>query len=501
MKELLPAIDLKDGKVVRLTKGDFSQQKTYNIDPITTMEKFYSLGFKRVHVVNLDGALNGIFEETSNFSVIKQLIDFTSSHSMSLEIGGGIRNKQTIELLMNLGVSRIILGSLAIEDPYLVKEIVQTYGTKIAVGLDVLNDLIKTRGWIEDSKINIFDKFEELQDLGVRTFIITDISKDGTLEGTNKFLYEKLQKRKQKDVTIIASGGIKNGLDIQKTLKISDGVIFGKAFYNGSISDNELADLCLQFIPTNLAKRIIPCLDVKNGRVVKGVNFQNLKDSGDPVELANYYNNEGADELVFLDITATLEGRKSMLQVISAVAEKTFIPLTVGGGIGSIEDMTDIIRAGAEKVAINSAALKNPDLITQGAVKFGSQCIVVAIDVKKINHRWIVFSKAGTESTGKNALDWAVEAVSKGAGELLVTSMNRDGTKLGYDTELLSEICSRVNVPVIASGGAGTLEHFKQAIQVGSEAVLAASLFHFKEMEIKNLKNYLFQEGFEIRLI
>ncbi|MFX1532660.1 MAG: imidazole glycerol phosphate synthase subunit HisF [Promethearchaeota archaeon] len=251
---------------------------------------------------------------------------------------------------------------------------------------------------------------------------------------------------------------------------------------------------------SNLIKRIIPCLDVKEGRVVKGVKFQNLKDSGDPVELASYYNEEGADELVFLDISATLEGRKSMFKVIRTVAEQVFIPLTVGGGIRTIDDMTEIIKAGAEKVSINSAALNKPNLITEGAKKFGSQCIVVSIDAKRVENSWEVYTHAGTKPTGINAIEWAKKAVEKGAGELLVTSMDQDGTNEGYDLNLLREICSRVSVPVIASGGAGKLEHFYEAIEVGAEAVLAASLFHYNKLKIRNLKNYLDKKNISIRL-
>ncbi|MFX1252283.1 MAG: imidazole glycerol phosphate synthase subunit HisF [Promethearchaeota archaeon] len=251
---------------------------------------------------------------------------------------------------------------------------------------------------------------------------------------------------------------------------------------------------------SNLIKRIIPCLDVKEGRVVKGVKFQNLKDSGDPVELARYYNEEGADELVFLDISATLEGRKSMFKVIRTVAEQVFIPLTVGGGIRTIDDMTNIIKAGAEKVSINSAALENPNLITEGAKKFGSQCIVISIDAKRIDKSWEVYTHSGTKPTGISAIEWAQKAVKQGAGELLITSMDQDGTNQGYDLDLLREICSKVSVPVIASGGAGTCQHFYEAIQVGAEAVLAASLFHYNKLEIRNLKNYLDKKEISIRL-
>lgn len=500
MKQIIPAIDLKDGNVVRLLRGKFSDENIYDTNPLTFVDKFHQLGCKRIHVVNLNGALDGSFEESPNYLKILEIVEKASSYDMKVQIGGGIRTSSTVSSLLSIGVANVILGSIAVSNSALVKQLVDQYDKKIIVSLDSLNGTIKTSGWTEESNVSLIYKFQELQELGVRTFVVTDISKDGTLEGSNKDLYRTLGKKKKSNVTIIASGGIKDSMDIESTLDISDGVIFGKAYYSGSIKESQLSDLLLKYNPTNLIRRIIPCLDVKNGRVVKGVNFQNLRDSGDPVELASYYNAEGADELVFLDITATLEGRKAMLQVIKDVAEHTFIPLSVGGGIKTLEDMTEIIKSGAEKVAINSSALQNPDLITQGAKKFGSQCIVVAIDVKKIGNQWIVFTNAGTRSTGRNAIEWAVEAVTKGAGELLVTSMDRDGTKSGYDTELLTAITSRVSVPVIASGGAGTYEHFKEAIDCGAEAVLAASLFHYKELEIRNLKNYLAEQEISVRL-
>ncbi|MFX1288482.1 MAG: imidazole glycerol phosphate synthase subunit HisF [Promethearchaeota archaeon] len=250
---------------------------------------------------------------------------------------------------------------------------------------------------------------------------------------------------------------------------------------------------------SSLVKRIIPCLDVKNGRVVKGVKFKNLRDSGDPVELARYYNYNGADELVFLDISATLEGRKSMLNTIRSVAEEIFIPLTVGGGIKTIEDMTIIIKAGAEKVSINSAAISDPDLITQGAKKFGSQCIVIAIDAKKKGESWEVYSHSGSKPTGLDVLDWVKIVVEKGAGELLVTSMDRDGTNLGYDLELIQAITKIASVPLIASGGAGTKEHFLEAINNGAEAVLAASLFHYNHLRIQDLKDFLDRNNVMVR--
>ena len=252
-----------------------------------------------------------------------------------------------------------------------------------------------------------------------------------------------------------------------------------------------------------LAKRIIPCLDVDRGRVVKGVRFVDIVDAGDPVEQARFYDAAGADELVFLDITATHEGRGIMHDVVRRTADQVFIPLTVGGGLRTLEDMRAMLNAGADKVSLNSAALTDPDLITRGAEAFGSQCIVVAIDAKRVGGdpaRWEVFTHGGRKPTGIDAVAWAEEAERRGAGELLVTSMDRDGTKDGYDNALLSAIADRVTIPVIASGGAGTLEHLRDGLVEGrADAVLAASIFHFRTYSIDEAKTYLVESGIDVR--
>lgn len=250
------------------------------------------------------------------------------------------------------------------------------------------------------------------------------------------------------------------------------------------------------------AKRIIPCLDVKNGRVVKGVNFVNLIDAGDPVEVAKIYNQSGADELVFLDITATHEARGTVIDMVRKVAETVFIPFTVGGGINSVEDFRVLLKEGADKISINSAAIKNPQLIKDASEKFGSQCVVVAIDAKRreANDGWNVYVHGGRIDTGLDAIEWAKKADALGAGEILLTSMDSDGTKAGYDIELTKAISESVSIPVIASGGAGNMEHFKDALTVGkADAALAASLFHFREIEICDLKEYLTENGVSVR--
>jgi len=249
-----------------------------------------------------------------------------------------------------------------------------------------------------------------------------------------------------------------------------------------------------------LAKRIIPCLDVAEGRVVKGVQFINLRDAGDPVEQAEVYDREGADELVFLDITASHENRYIMLEVVKKVAERVFIPFTVGGGIADLETIRDILSSGADKVSINTAAVKNPDFIRKAADKFGSQCMVLAIDAKQKDKSWEVYTHGGRTPTGLDAVEWAKGGEKLGAGEILLTSMDKDGTKSGYDLELTRAISSAVSIPVIASGGAGSLDHIYDAfVEGGAEAALLASLLHYRELSIKQIKDYLQNKGIDVR--
>ena len=250
-----------------------------------------------------------------------------------------------------------------------------------------------------------------------------------------------------------------------------------------------------------LTKRIIPCLDIKNGRTVKGVNFVGLRDAGDPVELAKKYADEGADELVFLDISATLEGRNTTLEMVLKVAEQVNIPFTVGGGISSIDDVDRLLKFGADKISINSSAIKRPELINELSNKFGSQCIVVAIDAKQIEENWRVHLAGGSIATDLDLFDWAKEAEQRGAGEILFTSMNNDGTKDGFANDALAKLSEELNIPIIASGGAGSIQHFVDAFNIGkSDAALAASVFHFEEIAIQDLKKELKNNNIEVRL-
>ena len=250
-----------------------------------------------------------------------------------------------------------------------------------------------------------------------------------------------------------------------------------------------------------ITKRIIPCLDVRDGRVVKGQNFVGIKDVENPVTLANFYNEQGADELVFYDITASFEGRKLFTDILTEVAKCVFIPLTVGGGINTVEDFDRVLKCGADKVSVNSGAIKNPDLINAAAKKYGDQCVVLSMDVKRVDGKYTVFAKGGRENTGLDAIEWVKRGVGNGAGEIVLNSIDTDGVKNGFDIEMLNAVCSVVNVPVIASGGAGNMEHFKTLFEkTDASAGLAASIFHFGEVKIPELKEYLRKEGINVRL-
>ena len=249
-----------------------------------------------------------------------------------------------------------------------------------------------------------------------------------------------------------------------------------------------------------LKNRIIPCLDVKNGRVVKGINFVDLQDAGDPVEQAKIYSDGGADEICFLDITASNENRDTIYDVVEKTSKKCFVPLTVGGGVRSVEDINKLLNCGADKVSINTAAVQNPEVVIESSKKFGSQCIVVAIDAKKNGDKWEIFTHGGRNSTGINAIEFALKMENCGAGELLVTSMDKDGTQSGYDIELMKIISSNVNIPVIASGGVGTLDHLAEGIKSGASAVLAASIFHYGTYSVKEAKQYLASKDIPVRI-
>lgn len=391
----------------------------------------------------------------------------------------------------------VTVGSIAVTNPSLFMEWLGKYGAeRLILGADVRNGKISINGWKEDSTEDLLPFLKQYVDKGVRNVLCTEISKDGTLNGPAIELYKEIMAA-YPDLHLIASGGVSCNDDI-KALESAGipAVVFGKAFYEGKIQVDELLSS-----NRGLAKRIIPCLDVKNGETVKGTNFVNLRSAGDPVELGKAYSDAGADELVFLDITASYEGRKTFTDMVTRVASEINIPFTVGGGINELKDVDRLLNAGADKVSVNSAAIRNPQLINEIASHYGSQVCVCAIDARLDEDGWHCYVKGGRERVELGLFDWAREVADRGAGEILFTSMNHDGVKQGFANEALAQLAEDVNIPIIASGGAGTMQHFRDAFTVGkADAALAASVFHFGEIAIPNLKKYLRREGIKVRL-
>ena len=487
--EIIPAIDIIEGKCVRLIRGNFKSTKVYSTDPVKIARLFQKAGLKRLHLIDLEGAKEG---KIKNWETIEKI---AKNVNLLIEFGGGIRDEREIKKLLNLGIDKVILGSLALKEPEKFKRIIQKFQDKIIVAVDILGKKICYRGWQKKAKKDLNSFLRDLIKLGVKTIICTDVERDGTLIGPNFALYKKLISKFPK-LEIIASGGIRNIRDLKKLFKTGlSGAIIGKAIYENKISLDDLKSMT--------EKKIIPCLDCKiwQGKwsVVKGIKFEKLRFAGDPVKLAKKYSGEGADELAMLDISASQENRKPFFDLVKRVAGVINIPLVVGGGIGSISDIEKLLKAGANKVSLNTAIVKNPKFLNQAVKKFGSEKIVVAIDAKKQGQSWKVCILGGTKITNLDAIKWAKEVKRRGAGELLPTSKDKDGTKEGYDLALLRKLKEATNLPVIASGGAGKKEHFLEAFKKGkADAALAASLFHFGEIKIPELKKYLRQKGINV---
>ncbi len=489
---IIPAVDIIDGECVRLTQGDYASKKVYDTNPVRVAETFASEGAPLIHVVDLDGARSGIPEN------LELILSMAAVVHAPLEVGGGIRDQETVEKYLNAGVKRIVLGTKAIQDRTFLQECLKRFGPeRIVLGLDAKEGKVATDGWVNTSNSSYLDFAKEMKDLGIQEVIFTDIVRDGTLTKPN---FEAIEKLVGFGFHVVASGGISETESLEKLKNLGAyGAILGKAIYEKKITLSEA--LKTGSFASNLTKRIIPCLDVKDGRVVKGVKFLNLRDAGDPVELGKRYSDENADELVFLDITASYENRETIFDLVRKVAKNVFIPFTVGGGIKSVDEIRRLLHHGADKVSLNTSAVQNPPLISEGARAFGSQCIVVAIDVKRSGNSYKVFVKGGREETSLEAVSWAKKVEALGAGEILLTSMDRDGTKEGFDLKILRQISDSVNIPVIASGGAGCLEDLRRALVEGkADAVLAASLFHNQEISIQEAKQYLAHKGIPIRL-
>lgn len=489
---VIPAIDIIDGKCVRLTQGNFENSTTYSSNPVDVAKNFERQGAQFLHVVDLDGARSG-FPANS-----ETIIAIAKSANIPLQVGGGIRSYEQAKKYLENGVKKIVLSTVAMEDPKLLERLFKDFGSsRVAVSVDIKDGKVATRGWLEKSAKTAYDLIALLKRVGITSIIVTDTSKDGLLEGPNfelarQFINERFE--------TIAAGGVSALSDIQEFNKLgAQGVIVGKALYEGKI-DLQAAQRAVEY-KNELAKRIIPCLDVKNGRVVKGIHFSDLRDAGDPVELAKQYCELGADELVFLDIVATLENRKTFCELVLKIAKEISIPFTVGGGISTIEDIRKLLNAGADKVSIGTAAVINSNFVKEAAEYFGSQCIVISVDAKRQNKGWKIYIKGGIKETDIDAIEFSKKMEQLGAGELLVNSLDRDGTKKGFDLELLKIITDSVNIPVIASSGAGSMQDFLDVFQKTKvDAALGASIFHYKEIDIRGLKKFLSDNNISIKL-
>lgn len=483
MIELVPAIDIIDGKCVRLTKGDYARQTTYNDNPVEVARTFERMGFTRLHVVDLDGARS---KHIVNVEALRAIAENTR---LIIDFGGGIKSDDDLEQAFAAGAHMVTVGSIAVSEPERFLSWLERYGAdKLILGADVRDGRIAVNGWKEDSREELIPFLRRYVERGVRNVLCTDISKDGMLQGPAIELYQEVMKAFPQ-LHLIASGGVSSNDDIARLQQAGiPSVVFGKAFYEGRLAFE------------SMAKRIIPCLDVKDGMTVKGTNFVNLRAAGDPVELGKAYSQAGADELVFLDITASHEGRKTFTDMVSRVASEINIPFTVGGGINELSDVDRLLGAGADKVSVNSAALRHPELIDQITSRYGSQVCVCAIDARLDADGWHCYVKGGRERVERGLFEWAREVEQRGAGEILFTSMNHDGVKNGYANEALARLSDELSIPVIASGGAGTMGHFRDAFALGkADAALAASVFHFGEISIHDLKEYLWQEGINVR--
>lgn len=483
MMDVLPAIDLMGGQCVRLRQGQYDQRTTYDTSPSVMARYFERMGYTWLHVIDLEGARSG---KPENLETLRRL---AVESSLKIQWGGGLRSYEAIVEVLKSGVSRVLLGSVAVKDPYLLVRVLKEFGAdRVAVAMDVKDQEVKISGWMEGARCTPFDFAQSMIDLGVTTFLCTDISRDGMMRGPNVELYRSLTQRFPK-VTWIAAAGV--GSRLQRDQLESAGVhqaVVGKAFYEGSF----------------LTKRVIPCLDIKEGRTVKGVQFEGLRDAGDPIELAQRYEQEGADELVFLDITATSDRRALVADLARRVSRVLSIPFTVGGGLRSMEDLQGALRAGADKVSIESAAVLNPELISEASRYFGSQAIVISVSSRKVpgENRWTVTIKGGREDTGRDLIEFLEEMQSRGAGEILLNSIDEDGRGQGYDLELLAAASRVLKIPLIASSGAGELEHFYQGLtEGGADAVLAASVFHYGKFSIEQVKRYLAEREVPVRFI
>jgi cyclase len=487
--DVIPSLDLLGGQVVRLLHGDFAKVTAYG-DPESVLDSLDVPRGSRLHIVDLEASRSG---RPVELDVVRRL----AQRDLHVQVGGGIRSLADARAWIDAGATKVVIGTVAADSPAILGEIVDALGAeRVIAAIDVRDGVVRVNGWESDARATLAEVLARVEELGIAEALITDINKDGAMRGPSFALYRSLKTK----LRIIASGGVSTLGDVVSLSRIPSvgACVIGRALLDGRIKLDEARARVAR--PNAIPERIIPCLDVRDGRVVKGVNFVDIRDAGDPVECAARYEAEGADELVILDISATDANRTTALETVHRVSESLFIPLTVGGGVRTIEDFRALLRAGADRVAINTAALRNPQLIADCAREFGVQAVVLSCDAKRIGDHFEAMVRSGKESSGVDAVTWCKEAEELGTGEILLTSVDRDGTNAGYDIELLRAVTSVVRISVIASGGAGSLEHFRDAIEAGgARAVLAASLFHDRRLSIGDVKRFLARERIPVR--
>ena len=485
--DVIPSIDLLQGNAVRLQHGDFTRITKYG-DPEAVLDALDVPRGSRLHVVDLEGSRSG---KPAEVEVVRRL----AKRDLRVQVGGGIRSVADARTWIDAGAEKVVVGTVAADSPEVLRAIVEAVGAeRVVAAVDVRDGVVRVSGWERDARASLDEVLARVEALGIGEALVTDIRKDGALRGPSFDLYRSLKTK----LRIIASGGVSTLSDVVSLARIGVDCVIGKALLERRVDLREARARVAT--PNAIPERIIPCLDVRDGRVVKGVSFTNIRDAGDPVECAMRYEAEGADELVILDISATDAGKRTALDTVHRVAEALFIPLTVGGGVRSIEDFRALLRAGADRVGINTAAIRDPLLLSRCAEEFGVQAVVLSCDAKRVDGRFEAIVRSGKEASGVDAVEWCRRAEELGAGEILLTSVDRDGTNIGYDVELLRAVSSVLKIGVIASGGAGQLSDFREAIESGgARAVLAASLFHDRKLSIGEVKDYLESEGIPVR--
>jgi imidazole glycerol-phosphate synthase subunit HisF len=487
MTAVIPSLDILDSQVVRLTRGDYATASPYG-RPEEVLDRLDVPRGSRLHVVDLAGSRDG---RPTALDVVRRL----ASRDIHIQAGGGVRTADDVQQWLDAGAEKAVVGTVAADDPELLETLVRRFGAAAIVpAIDVDNGVVRVAGWKRDASASLEEVLGRVERLGIAEILVTDIRHDGLLAGPSFALYRRLAKISP--LRVIASGGVTTSADVVSLARLPNvsGCVIGKALLDGRLALAEAVARAAE--PDAIPPRVIPCLDISDGRVVKGVSFTGIRDAGDPVECAVRYEEEGADEIVILDISASDRGVATALETVRRAADSIFIPLTVGGGVRTVDDFRAMLRAGADRVAINTAAVKRPELIREVASEFGVQAVVLSCDVKDRE----VMVRSGKEPAGLDAAQWCRVAEDLGAGEILLTSVNRDGTALGFDIDLLRAVRAAVRINIIASGGAGTLEHFSEAIESGgANAVLAASLFHDRKLTVGEVKRHLAAEGIPVR--